>query len=91
MPQSHTPLAPHSANIIKKPHLTPFKCGTIYRQCLAGLTIPQIAEISNTSELTVKYTLYNIIHNENQEDKSHSDRPKQLTDREQHCLIHIMC
>ena len=82
MPQSHTLLTPHSANIIKKPHLIPFKCGTIYRQRLAGLTIPQIAEASNTSEFTVKYTLYNTIHNENQKDKPHSGRPKQLIDRE---------
>ena len=65
MPQSHTLLISYSANIIKKPHLTPFKHDTIYRQHLAGLTISQIAEASNTSESTVKYTLYNIIHNEN--------------------------
>ena len=87
MPQPRTPLAPRSANIVKKPHLTPFERGTIYGQRLAGCTISQIAEALNTSESTVKYTLYKTIHNENQEDKPHTGRPKRMTSRERRSLI----
>lgn len=91
IPSSHTLLAFCSANIIKKPYLIPFKYDTIYRQHLAGLTIFQIAKALNTSELTVKYTLYNIIHNENQKDKLYSNRLKQFINRIQYCLVYIMC